>query len=237
METITKLSSISFNPRYCSNVRSWHEHMPFAYDLMKELKPNILVELGTHYGDSYFTFCQARKEHKLETLCYAIDSWEGDIHSGIYDKEVYNKVEQYNRENYRSFSQLIKSEFSEVASQFNDNSIDLLHIDGCHTYESIKKDFADWFNKVSPNGVILIHDISVRNHEFGVWKFWDEIKDQYTSHSFDHGNGLGILIKNESKKQFILGNITINLLYLIFLNIVCQLFFVSKSYSEMKKES
>jgi len=52
--------------------------MPFAYDFLGLLRPSIIVELGTHFGDSFFTFCQSCKEHNLQAKCYAVDSWIGD---------------------------------------------------------------------------------------------------------------------------------------------------------------
>ena len=73
--------SYYFYPKYASKVKNWHPHRSFAFDLMRELKPNLVVELGVHYGDSYFTFCQARREHGLGTVCYGVDTWLGDSQS------------------------------------------------------------------------------------------------------------------------------------------------------------
>ena len=74
------LPSTGFNPVYLSNVPSWHRHLPFAYDLVAHLKPKQFVELGVHYGDSYFTFCQSVKDHGIECNCHGIDTWKGDHH-------------------------------------------------------------------------------------------------------------------------------------------------------------
>ena len=57
--------SLSFSPEYQSSVDNWHPHRPFAYDLMTAANPEIFVELGVHWGDSYFTFCQTRKEQNF----------------------------------------------------------------------------------------------------------------------------------------------------------------------------
>ncbi len=37
---------------------AWSMHLPFAWDLIRELQPQIFVELGVYRGESYFGFCQ-----------------------------------------------------------------------------------------------------------------------------------------------------------------------------------
>lgn len=45
-----------------------------------------------------------------------------------------------------------------IASEFDDNTIDLLLIDGCHSRVSVQRDIQLWYDKLKPNGVILGHD-------------------------------------------------------------------------------
>jgi hypothetical protein len=42
---------------------------------------------------------------------------------------------------YESFSQLLCMTFDEALQQVADESVDLLHIDGLHTYEAVKRDY------------------------------------------------------------------------------------------------
>jgi hypothetical protein len=183
-----------FAPRRYDST-SWSPHVPFGYDLVAELRPRLIVELGTHRGESYFTFCQSACENETGTLCYAVDTWKGDQHAGRYDESVYKEVEAYNREFYRDFSYLLRMTFDEARSQFSKESIGLLHIDGCHTYEDVRQDYETWLPLVRPDGIILLHDVAVRRPSYGVWRLWEEIARPGASFAFDQGWGLGVLKK------------------------------------------
>ncbi|WP_271894144.1 glycosyltransferase [Candidatus Phyllobacterium onerii] len=172
---------------------AWHEHAPFASWLIEALRPRTLVELGTHAGFSYFTFCQAVQRLALPTNCYAIDTWKGDVHTGWYDEDVYNSVQEYNNANFSNFSTLIRSTFDHALPDFKDGSIDLLHIDGRHFYEDVKHDFETWRPKLSDRSVVLFHDTNVHDQDFGVFKLWDELRSTRPSFTFLHGHGLGVL--------------------------------------------
>ena len=197
LKHITKFKSkfpVNFAPRYESDVTSWHPHREFAFELIKTHKPKTIVELGVHYGDSYFTFCQACEELELDTQLYGIDHWQGDAQTGFYEKEVLEKVSSYNDEFYAKNSTLLKMVFEEALQRFEDGSVDLLHIDGSHQYESVKKDFENWLPKLKKGGLILIHDILVEREDYGVKKFWEELNENFFTKIHWVAHGLGIVI-------------------------------------------
>jgi hypothetical protein len=180
-------------PERFSDVDSWHEHLPFALVLMDMLEPRSFVELGVHKGDSYFAFCQAVKRLGLPTKCYGVDTWQGDEHTRGYDDSIYAGFKSWHDAHYGDFSTPIRGTFDEALANFDDGSIDLLHIDGFHTYDAVKHDFETWLPKISARGVVLFHDISVRTRMFGVWHLWEQITPDRAHFEFRHGNGLGIL--------------------------------------------
>ena len=51
------LFAASFNPISIQAPSAWVGRLPFAAWVINEVKPNIFVELGTHSGNSYFSFC------------------------------------------------------------------------------------------------------------------------------------------------------------------------------------
>lgn len=180
---------------------AWTGHLHFGYDAVATLRPRVLVELGTDRGESYFCFCQAVVEHNTGTRCYAVDNWRGDLHVGGYDEATYLQVATHNEEHYCSFSTLVRSDFDEALERFADNSIDLLHLDGLHTEAAVRQDLARWIPKLRPGGILLMHDVTVRNRGFGVRKVWEELCTRGRSFTFQLGPGLGLWEKPPAAAQ------------------------------------
>lgn len=177
---------------------AWGGHIPFIFCLVNHMRPLTYVELGSHYGASFFAVCQAVKHFKINCKATAIDLWQGDEHTGIYGESVYRDFTYLLNSRYPGIGVGLRKDFNEAVEDFADESIDLLHIDGLHTYEAVKNDFDTWLPKMSKNGVILFHDTVVKDRGFGVWKFWDEIKDLYPSFNFTHTHGLGVIVLGSS---------------------------------------
>jgi hypothetical protein len=172
---------------------AWYGHVPFAHWIVTSIRPATIVELGTHYGASYSAFCEAVLRSGLKARCFAVDTWEGDQHTGYYGEGVFDEFRRFNDARYGSFSTLLRARFDEAAERFADRSIDLLHIDGLHTYEAVKHDFETWLPKMTDAGIVLLHDIMVHGNEFGVYKLWDELQARYPSFAFTHCHGLGVV--------------------------------------------
>jgi len=171
----------------------WTGHLPAAFWLIKAAKPQILVELGTHSGNSYSAFCQTISLMGLPTRAFAVDTWQGDEHAGFYDESVFQDFNAFNQGHFPSFSKLLRMTFDEARGSFSDGSIDLLHIDGLHTYEAVRHDFENWRSAASDRAVVVFHDTNVRERGFGVWKLWQELSEAYPSFEFHHSEGLGML--------------------------------------------
>ncbi len=193
------LGSPALDPLFWNNARAdlpsgWHAHVPFAHWLVHALRPRVVVELGTHYGISYAAFCDSVILSRLDTRCYAIDTWRGDAHAGHYSEQVFKDFRRFHDANYAGFSELLRTTFDEALPYFADGSVDLLHIDGLHTFEAVAHDFRQWSRKLSERAVVLLHDTNVRERDFGVWRLWDELRRSHRSFEFLHGHGLGVLL-------------------------------------------
>ncbi len=193
--------------------RTWIGHIPFAFEVINALEPRVVVELGVYSGTSLAAFCQAVRTLGLNTKCYGIDDWQGDVHTGKIHGDIYNEVRDYFNDQYPDISILIREKFNKAVERFSDREVDLLHIDGMHTFEAISNDYTKWLPKMSDKGIILFHDINVsymnfgfishcgfkRIDNFGVKNFFDSIKEQYHFIEFTHSYGLGCLFVGKNK--------------------------------------
>lgn len=199
LDTESLIDAASFVPASLRSPSAWMGHLPFAAWMIRQVTPAVFVELGTHSGNSYFSFCQSVAEHRLPTKCYAVDTWHGDEHAGQYDETVFAEVNAHNAERYAGFSRLLRMTFDDALGHFPDGSIDLLHIDGLHTYDAVRHDFESWLPKLAPGAVVMFHDTTVRELDFGVWKLWEELRSEYPATiEFPHSHGLGVLQLNDA---------------------------------------
>jgi tetratricopeptide (TPR) repeat protein len=187
-----ELDPLFWPPQRLGLASAWWAHVPFAFWIVVASRPRLLVELGTDKGVSYAAFCEAVLRARLGTRCFAVDTWTGDDHAGHYGEDVYNDLRDFHDKRYVAFSNLLRSTFDDAVRYFEDGSIDLLHIDGYHTYEAVKHDYETWRPKLSDRAVVLFHDTNVRERDFGVHQFFAEISKQFPSFEFRHGYGLGI---------------------------------------------
>ncbi|HIG91616.1 MAG TPA: hypothetical protein EYQ77_04250, partial [Methylococcaceae bacterium] len=191
-----------FSPSSLQAPDAWMGHLPFAAWIIREVSPKVFVELGTHSGNSYFSFCQSVVEGGLSSKCFAVDTWQGDEHAGHYGDDIFTQVNAHHQQHYAHFSRLLRMPFNEAAAYFSDESIELLHIDGLHTYEAVTDDFETWLPKLAPGAIVLFHDTNVRERNFGVWRLWEELQGVYLANlEFVHSHGLGVLQLNNAPAQ------------------------------------
>lgn len=102
-----------------------------------------------------------------------------------------------------------------VERTIGDELVDLLYIDGDHSYEGVKQDFESYRKFCKPDALICFHDI---NPDYGitrgietdaksgdVYKFWRELKESHDCREIiaaPEQNGFGIgIIKNTARDE------------------------------------
>ena len=180
---------------------AWKGHRQFAEWLVANTKNDIIVELGVDYGYSTFVFGTELQKYK-NSIIYGIDLFIGDEHAGKRNtyETVLNNITNHNLTNI----QIIVSDFTKASETWS-KPINILHIDGFHTYEAVKNDFNNWSKFVQEDGIILFHDTHVEH--FGIKDFFRELTGGYKLY-FNHSYGLGIYTKNKKLYENILNSFT-----------------------------
>jgi predicted O-methyltransferase YrrM len=174
---------------------AWQGLQALAYQLVLRYRPKVIVELGTHMGLSALAMGLALKEIGEGGLLYAVDSWEGDPQAGHFGDEVYRKfLERREQLGLGSTIVPLKMYFDEAKDKVA-TPIDLLHIDGLHTWDAVSHDWETFGPLVRPGGLVLFHDVNTFYLE--VAKFWSGLRKSWESHTVPYSHGLGILRKPE----------------------------------------
>lgn len=116
---------------------------------------SIIVELGVAQGE----LSEALLGTGLVGHLYSIDAWAGDRR---HDYNEYAKTCQ-RLAPYSDHNTIMRMTFDEALDHFEDNSIDLVYVDGyAHTGQNNGKTIRDWYAKVKPGGIISGDDYNRR---------------------------------------------------------------------------
>lgn len=87
----------------------------------------------------------------------------------------------------------------QFANKYKKRKYEYIYIDGNHSYEGVKLDYNLFWTRLSSGGIMVFHDISAKgihhDNEFGVWKFWKELKSKKKIEFIDGVNAIGIIQK------------------------------------------
>lgn len=174
---------------------AWKGHGLFAMSLVETFKPSIIVDLGVDYGFS--TFCFAYP--KIGNV-YGIDWFKGDNHAG--HRDTLNDVDTLYQDVIKLYGvsniEFIKSDFADAAKTW-DKNIDILHIDGFHSYDAVRSDYENWIGFCKEESIILFHDVESFPETVGV--FFNELNGYKLIHA--GSAGLGIFTKSEKNYNII----------------------------------
>jgi predicted O-methyltransferase YrrM len=141
--------------------------------LVHARKPRRVLEIGTHRGGTLYLL-----------------AWASEADARILSVDV-QTYEPRRRRLYRSFARSrqvvhvleadshLASTRETVTQFFEAELLDVLFIDGDHSYEGVKRDYELYAPLVRPDGIVAFHDIVEGPPENvgGVPEFWREIRD------------------------------------------------------------
>ncbi len=166
----------------CVSIQVREEHVR-ALDVVKEHAPKTVVEIGTAGGGTLFGWAQvAQPDARLVSV-----DLPGGVGGGGYMPHHEPLFRSFCAPDQQLHCVLGDSTspgvIQRVHSAHHGAPVDLLFIDGDHSYEGARDDFANYSGLVPKGGMILFHDIQPpppdAKQPMGVWRFWREIKDDY----------------------------------------------------------
>jgi predicted O-methyltransferase YrrM len=134
-------------------IRCDRDEAEYIYDLVKSLDSPYAVEIGRMLGGSAILMASAGAQvlsldlHVSKT----VEGEKGEVADIALDKKLQelglrNKVE------------IIVADSHTYDTTSLIEKVDILFIDGDHSYEGVKKDYENWFKTVKSGGHILFHD-------------------------------------------------------------------------------
>jgi predicted O-methyltransferase YrrM len=155
------------------------------YGFTRTLRPKNVCVIGSKAGFSVVMFAQGLKDNCgariKEVTCWDTELEEKDVKGkvffvdpsysserndpnnwygiGFWDNEEKTKEhwKKFGLEDYITHYKMTSAQFLE--HEECPDSIDLLFIDGDHSFEGISHDFNAFYNRLSPNAVIMAHDV------------------------------------------------------------------------------
>ncbi len=150
--------------------------------LVEEHAPKTVVEIGTYAGGTLYCLCRLAQP---DATIASIDKPMGRFGGGYTDERAVEMQRLFPRD--RQKLHLIRddsqnpSTLEALKGILGETPLDLLFIDGDHTYEGVRSDFEMYSPLVVEGGMIAFHDILDHHPDSGceVARYWNEIKDDY----------------------------------------------------------
>jgi predicted O-methyltransferase YrrM len=161
--------------------------------LVSERELNVVVEIGTAHGGTYWTWCRLATPtaHLVSVDLPRNDEWTARVRSYPRPTQTQTviRADSHDLQTIRSLDGL-------------KGSVDLLFIDGDHSYDGVLADFENYAPLVRPGGLIAFHDVESTNHPASqVDRLWTQLRELYdTREIIDPANdeqsgryGIGVL--------------------------------------------
>lgn len=175
----------------------WKRLMDF---LVRERPPKRILEIGTGRGGSTYFLAKLGGEGSLVVTVDADPKAKQAV--ALFGKQPGQQVHALTGSSHDPLT------VEKVASLLGEAPVDLLYIDGDHSYEGVRKDFELYKRFCGPKSVACFHDIipdysvtrkiKTESCTGEVYKFWAELKAEYKHLEFvqdpeQDGFGIGVI--------------------------------------------
>jgi hypothetical protein len=153
------------------SITGWGGKNPIFETLINQVKPSLIVEIGSWKGQSAITMAETCQKLQLDSTIVCIDTWLGsEEHFLRYPKALLRK-HGYPSLYYQFLSNVVNRELHNMIVPLPTTSIigarilrrfklyaDLIYIDGSHRYADVVADITAFIPLLSKNGILFGHD-------------------------------------------------------------------------------
>jgi hypothetical protein len=157
------------------DLQGWNGDSNVFGELIKEIKPNHIIEVGTWKGLSAITMCNVIKENNLNTQITCVDTWLGAVEfwDSLNNTNERNLLQKNGYPNiyYQFLSNVVHTNNQDIILPFPNTSrigyyyfknkqitADLIYIDASHEYEDVLDDINMYFQILNDGGIIFGDD-------------------------------------------------------------------------------
>ena len=150
--------------------------------LVQDLRPARVLEIGTHSGGTLYCWCRLADAN---ATIVSIDLPGGQFGGGYTEERAQEMMSLFPTDGQQLH--LVRADshdpstLEQLKSILDGKQLDLLFIDGDHTYEGVRRDFEMYSPLAAEGGAIVLHDILEHpaDTECDVRRLWNEVKDDY----------------------------------------------------------
>ena len=173
-----------------ADLQGWNVHHPYLRQVVEEIRPDLLVEVGVWKGASLLHMAEVVREHGLPTALLAVDTWLGGWDHWELP-EWFGSLRMQNgfpRLYYTFLGNVLRAEADDVVTPLPLDSInaatllrrkglaaDVVHVDGGHDYASVASDLRAWWPVLRPGGVMIADDYDATGAVW--WAVRDAVND------------------------------------------------------------
>jgi predicted O-methyltransferase YrrM len=159
--------------------------------VLGELKSKVGAEIGVAQGNHARVMCEGIPGAKL----YCVDIWKPNPGYNEYTNRI-RRYFQIARKQLAPYNCVFIKKFSmDAVSDFADESLDFVYIDGAHDFKNVADDICEWTKKVKIGGIVFGHDYKRSRDTHS--KYPVDVKDVVQAYTYSHSIAPWFVLTND----------------------------------------
>ncbi len=153
----------------------------YLYHTAERLGPGLYADLGTFQGLSAAAMARGIIDENIRAQVISIDTFDCTDVSDKYrpDDPSYETVDARLGDYFSTDCpiDLYELDFTAAAARFSTVEFNFIFLDGSHDYESVVRDFYNWFPLLKADGEFAFHDSNYETKRKKVCKLMEQLPD------------------------------------------------------------